>query len=77
MDRMDRIVTEDIDKQKEEATIKKALDKCGYPSWSFDQVKKKMQNKTKKSSYKEQGLLTEKQGHGSTSIRARSRWKSQ
>ena len=48
LDRMDRIVTEDIDKQKEEATIKKALDKCGYPSWSFDQVKKKMQNKTKK-----------------------------
>ena len=43
LDRIDRIVTEDEDKQNEEATVKKALSKCGYPSWSFEKVKKKMQ----------------------------------
>ena len=64
LDRMDRILTEDVDKQKEEDTIKKALGKCGYPSWSFEQVKKKMQSKKQKvpiknkdSSQKSRGMV--------------------
>ncbi|XP_072014996.1 uncharacterized protein [Amphiura filiformis] len=35
LDRKNKIITEDRDKEEEEVTIKKALSNCGYPSWSF------------------------------------------
>ena len=45
LDRMDKIVSEDEDKLQEEVTIKKALSMCGYPKWTFDKVRKRMENK--------------------------------
>ncbi|XP_072051908.1 uncharacterized protein [Amphiura filiformis] len=45
LDRMNSIVTEEGDKKQEEDKIKQALSRCGYPSWSFKQVKEKMANK--------------------------------
>ena len=38
-----KIVTEETDKATEETTIKKALQNCGYPDWSFNKVKQQMQ----------------------------------
>jgi hypothetical protein len=44
-ERSDNIVT-DLDDQKEEiAHIDQALKRCGYPSWSFKQVRKKLEMK--------------------------------
>ena len=51
LDRMDRIVTEDVDKQKEEATIKKALGTATIRGLSI-KWKKKMQNKKQKAPIK-------------------------
>ena len=62
LNRMDRIVTEDVDKQEEEVTIKKALGKCGYPLWSFEQVKKKMQSKKQKAPSKNKDSLQNSRG---------------
>ncbi|XP_072025262.1 uncharacterized protein [Amphiura filiformis] len=42
LDRKNKIITEDRDKEEEEVTIKKTLSNCGYPSWSFDKVKQQM-----------------------------------
>ena len=42
---MDKIVSEDEDKLQEEVTTKKALSMCGYPKWTFDKVRKRMENK--------------------------------
>ncbi|XP_072033280.1 uncharacterized protein [Amphiura filiformis] len=50
LDRMDKIVTEPEDRQKEEDNIKKALKMCGYPEWTVESVKKKIRDKPAKSS---------------------------
>ncbi|XP_072039523.1 uncharacterized protein [Amphiura filiformis] len=42
LDRKNKIITEDKDKEEEEITIKNALCNCGYPSWSFEKVKQQM-----------------------------------
>ncbi|XP_072051475.1 uncharacterized protein [Amphiura filiformis] len=63
LDRMNSIVTEEGDKKQEEEKIQQALSRCGYPRWSFKQVKEKMANKqvkpkTKKdSNNKSKGLV--------------------
>ena len=62
LDRTERIVIENADKQEEEATIKKVLVKCGYPSWSFEQVKKKMQSKKQKAPIKNKGSSQKSRG---------------
>ena len=43
LNRSKKIVTEDTDKAAEETTIKKALQNCGYPDWSFTKVEQQMQ----------------------------------
>ena len=59
MDRMNTIVSEDSDKELEEAKIKKALGLCGYPDWSFNKVKLQMEKKKTKKPPKK-GDMTEK-----------------
>ena len=44
------LVTEQKDRELEEEKIKVALKRCGYPEWSFKQVKSKMENKHVKKS---------------------------
>ena len=51
-DRMNTIVTEEVDRKQEELKIKEALSRCGYPHWTFKHVKQRMENKTKKKSTK-------------------------
>ncbi|XP_072025294.1 uncharacterized protein [Amphiura filiformis] len=46
LDRMNSIVTEEEDRKQEEEKIKQALGRCGYPGWTFKQVKEKMVKKT-------------------------------
>ena len=45
LDRMNSVVTEDKDKELEEEKIRSALSRCGYPKWTFTQVKEQMENK--------------------------------
>ncbi|XP_072051932.1 uncharacterized protein [Amphiura filiformis] len=52
MDRKNKIITEDTDKEEEEANIKKALNTCGYPPWSIDRVKKQMETPREKKNTK-------------------------
>ncbi|XP_072048738.1 uncharacterized protein [Amphiura filiformis] len=40
MDRKDKVVTEEKDRELEESRIKEALSRCGYPEWAFKSVKK-------------------------------------
>ena len=47
MDRKDKVVTEQEDKDMEEQKIKEALKLCGYPEWTFKQSKQKKDSKTK------------------------------
>ena len=46
------MVTEQKDRELEEDKIKLALKRCGYPDWTFTQVKSKMENKQSKKSPK-------------------------
>ena len=39
---MNSVVTEDKDKELEEEKIRSALSRCGYPKWTFTQVKEQM-----------------------------------
>ncbi|XP_072017028.1 uncharacterized protein [Amphiura filiformis] len=64
MDRKNRIVTEDEDKEREDDHIKGALQKCGYPDWSIKKVKDQMakpkskkERKKKDDSNKSKGLV--------------------
>ena len=54
-DRNNRVVTEQKDRELEEEKIKVALKRCGYPEWSFKQVKSKMENKHVKKSTSDAG----------------------
>ncbi len=59
MDRKDKIITESQDRAQEEATIKNALKRCGYPEWAFKQTKTKekaVANKSK-SETKARGMV--------------------
>ena len=58
------VVTEETDRKEEEDKICTALELCGYPKWSFQQVRsnikekaKKSQDKKEKSSEKSRGQL--------------------
>ncbi len=42
LDRCQNTVTDDKDKEIEEIRITEALQRCGYPRWSFNKVKKQM-----------------------------------
>ncbi|XP_072018360.1 uncharacterized protein [Amphiura filiformis] len=63
MDRKDKIITEDKDKEEEEENIKKALHTCGYPPWTIDRVKTQMgtpkekKNNKKDDNSKSRGLV--------------------
>ncbi|XP_072030152.1 uncharacterized protein, partial [Amphiura filiformis] len=46
-DRMYSVVTDEKDRANEEKHVRGALKNCGYPKWAVDQVKSKMQRKTK------------------------------
>ncbi|XP_072025387.1 uncharacterized protein [Amphiura filiformis] len=52
LDRMNSIVTEEEDRKQEEEKIKQALGRCGYPGWTFKQVKEKMVKKQSKANTK-------------------------
>ena len=39
MDRKEKIITESEDRTQEKTTMKNALKRCGYPEWSFKQIK--------------------------------------
>ena len=61
MERCYSIVTEEGD-QKEEEHITKALNNCGYPSWTFDRVKqdiveKSLKDEAKKTNGKRKGMV--------------------
>ena len=45
LERMNNIVTEEEDKQEEENKIRTALTRCGYPTWTVDMVRRKMEEK--------------------------------
>ena len=45
LDRCNNIVTDDLDRVSEVSHIEKALERCGYPKWSFDVVKRSMASK--------------------------------
>ena len=46
LDRKNRIVTEEKDKEEEEKRIISALQKCDYPDWCVEKVKSQMVNKS-------------------------------
>ena len=48
LDRSNDIVTEEEDKKAEEKHIVEALEKCGYPRWTFKKVKSQMKDKKEK-----------------------------
>lgn len=65
LDRNGNVVTEEQDKQKEAAHVKRALIQCGYPEWSFkkveDQNRNREQRKTEKkekSTERSRGMIT-------------------
>lgn len=62
MDRMNTIVSEDSDRELEEAKIKKALALCGYPDWSFTKVKRQIENKKTKKPAKKSDLTDKSKG---------------
>ncbi|XP_072051693.1 uncharacterized protein [Amphiura filiformis] len=45
LDRKDKIVTEEKDREQEENKIKTALNNCGYPDWTIEKVKDQMEKK--------------------------------
>ena len=45
LDRMNKVVTEEGDKEAEKQTIQTALQKCGYPQWAFDKVESAIKQK--------------------------------
>ena len=57
LDRKERVVSEDVDKIREEEHIRQALSRCGYPKWTVDKVKndikRKEEEKTKRRGKKE------------------------
>ena len=52
LDRGNDIVTEEVDRQKEEQHIVEALTRCGYPEWSFRRVKHQIETKLERKSEK-------------------------
>ena len=44
-DRCDNIVTDEADTAAEITHVDKALDRCGYPTWSFRQVRESIEKK--------------------------------
>ena len=56
LDRCNNIVTDDLDRVSEVSHIEKALERCGYPKWSFDVVKRSMANKKKLEKKKSQTI---------------------
>ena len=48
LDRSNTVITDPKDIELEEEKIKVALKRCGYPDWTFKQVKQKMDNKQDK-----------------------------
>ena len=48
LDRSNTVITDPKDRELEEEKIKVALKRCGYPDWTFKQVKQKMDNKQDK-----------------------------
>ena len=61
MDRMENVVTEEADKQKEEQKIRSALADCGYPKWTIDRVKQQ-RDKTKPTKTKKKTNATPSRG---------------
>ncbi|XP_071963828.1 uncharacterized protein [Antedon mediterranea] len=55
-DHMNSIVTMDADRNTEEVNITSALSRCGYPKWSFNQVRKKMKENKKVTSKKKENM---------------------
>jgi len=45
MDRKNTLASTENDKNKEELHIRTALQKCGYPKWIFEKVKRDQRNK--------------------------------
>ncbi|XP_072033115.1 uncharacterized protein [Amphiura filiformis] len=64
LDRKDRIVTEEEDKIKEEAHIRQALAKCGYPKWTIDRVKKQMEEKQQRKTKKNKSTTSDQKSKG-------------
>lgn len=54
--RCKEIVTEEEDRKEEEERICTALRKCGYPRWSFQQVKHKIKQKASKTQEKRRNI---------------------
>ena len=52
LDRMDTVVTEELDKETEERTIVEALTTCNYPKWAIQEVKRKKKDTNNKKSRK-------------------------
>ena len=51
-ERKDNIVTEEADRKKEEEHVDKALTLCGYPKWTFKEVRKRLNKKKNKTTEK-------------------------
>ena len=48
------VVTEETDRKEEEEKICTALELCGYPKWSFQQVRNNIKEKARKSQDKKE-----------------------
>ncbi|XP_072050257.1 uncharacterized protein [Amphiura filiformis] len=68
MDRKNRIVTEDEDKEREDDHIKGALQKCGYPDWSIKKVKDQMAKPKSKKERKKKDDSNKSKRVGSCSL---------
>ena len=55
LDRKERVVSEDVDKIREEEHIRQALSRCGYPKWTVDKVKNDMKRKEEEEKTKRRG----------------------
>ena len=63
LDRMNSVVTEDEDKELEEEKIRSAFSRCGYPKWTFTQVKEQMANKQVKRKNKKKDTTKKSEGY--------------
>ena len=62
MDRKDNIITDPEDRAAEEQHIIKALTLCGYPKWTFNQVKRAKQKKQEQPTKKKNESATKTKG---------------
>ena len=64
LDRCNTLVTEEEDRVKEEEHVRGALVQCGYPNWTFKQVKRNITEKKNKENNKKKNKEKQNKSKG-------------